>query len=259
MTNSPKEISELVIQQGIKKANKKSYKTFLLGLMGGLFISLGAIGSIAMYAYCSDKGLGKFLAGTVFSVALMFVVLAGGEFFTGNNLITLGYFEKKYDLKKVLNNFLWVFLGNFVGCITMVFIAFWAGSFGKITGGAGGHHSMADIITHVAEVKAGYTFLQAFMLSILCNLLVAGAVWMQNSSKEVAGKVLTMYFPILAFIVGGFEHVVANMFYIPMGMILGANVTVTQFLANLLPVGLGNVVAGSLILPVAYYFIYRKN
>ncbi len=255
MVNAPKEISEIMINQGISKANKKAYKTFLLGFSGGLFISLAAIASIVMYAYASDQALGKFLAGAAFSVALMFVVLAGGEFFTGNNLITLGYLEKKYKFNLVLKNFTAVFLGNLVGCLFMVFINYYGGGFG--------YEAEATKLSHkivaIAEAKANLSFLEALMRGIMCNMLVAGAVWMQASSKDVAGKVLTIFFPIVAFIVSGFEHVVANMFYIPMGMTLGAKVTTMDFLGNLLPVAIGNMIAGSLIIPVMYYFIYRKN
>ncbi len=255
MYNTPMEISELIIKQGEKKANKKAYKTFLLGFSGGLFISLAAIASIVMYAKASDHALGKFLAGSVFSVALMFVVLAGGEFFTGNNLITLGYLEKKYKMNLVLKNFFFVFLGNLVGCLTMVLINYYGGGFGYSAEATDLSHK----IVKIAEAKANLTFLEAFMRGIMCNMLVAGAVWMQASSKEVSGKVLTMFFPIVAFIVSGFEHVVANMFYIPMGMALGANVGISELIMNLIPVCLGNVVAGSIIIPVMYYYIYRKK
>ncbi len=255
MVNSPKEISEIIIAQGESKANKKAYKTFLLGFSGGLFISLAAIASIVMYAYANDHALGKFLGGSVFSVALMFVVLAGGEFFTGNHLISLGYMEKKYKLNLVLKNFGVIFLGNLVGCLTMVAINYYGGAFG--------YESEATKLSHkivaIAEAKVHLTFLEAMMRGIMCNMLVAGAVWMQASSKDVSGKVLTMFFPIVGFVVSGFEHVVANMFYIPMGMALGADVSVVALTGNLIPVAIGNIISGSFIIPVMYYFIYRKN
>ncbi|PID27007.1 MAG: FdhC protein [Candidatus Cloacimonadota bacterium] len=255
MVNSPKEISEIIIDQGIGKANKKFYKTFLLGFSGGLFISLASIGSIVMYAYAGDHSLGKFLAGSVFSLALMFVVLAGGEFFTGNNLMTLGFLEKKYRISLVAKNLIAVFLGNFAGCLLMVGINYYGGAFG--------YEAEATKLSHkivvIAEAKAHLTFIEALMRGIMCNMLVAGAIWMQASSKDVAGKVLTIFFPIVGFIVSGFEHVVANMFYIPMGMALGADVSVLSLFGNIIPVAFGNMIAGSFIIPVMYYFIYRKQ
>ncbi len=238
------------------KAFNSPSNTFILGVLGGIFISLGAFGSIIMYTFVADIGLGKFLAGTVFSVALMFVVLSGGEFFTGNNLITVGALTKQFSWWRVGVNWTFVFIGNFAGALAMVLIVYGTGLLGL----NGDPTLSGETSVALATEKMNLTFLEAITRGILCNLLVAGAVWMQTSAKDVAGKVLTIFFPIVTFIISGFEHVVANMFYIPMGMILGANISIPSLLIdNILPVAIGNAISGGLIIPGLYYLVYLKK
>lgn len=256
MILKPNEIAQATIETGVAKAKKPLLTTMLLGISAGIFITLGGVASEVMYAKVADVGMGKFLGGSVFVIALMFTILAGGELYTGNNLMTLGLFEKRYSFGKVMANWGAVFLGNFIGACGLAFLAYQSGMFGL----AGDINHIGEKAVAIAEAKVHIPFVQALVRGILCNLLVAGAVWMQTSAKDVAGKVLTMYFPIVAFVVSGYEHVVANMFYIPMGIFLGGNVTWAEMLINnFIPVAIGNAIGGGLIIPVLYYLIYVKK
>ncbi len=255
---TPKEISEAQAKTSTTKAFKSFDRTFLLGILGGIFISLGALGSIVMYAYVNDVGIGKFLGGAVFSIALLFVVISGGEFFTGNNLITLGLFNKQFGIGKIAKNWIAVFIGNFIGALGMVAIIYGTGLLQH--GSENVLSKTGEVSVHLAEMKTRLTFIEALTRGILCNLLVAGAVWMQTAATEVSGKVWTIFFPIVAFIVSGFEHVVANMFYIPTGMAVGASVSTGSFLIdNILPVALGNIISGGLMIPGLYYLVYLRK
>lgn len=255
LINTHEDILEISMNSSIKKANRPIKQTFMLGFLGGIWISLGAIASIVMYTTVSDAGIGKFLGGIVFSVALLFVVLAGGEFFTGNNLITLGAISKKHSYTSVAINWFYVFLGNFFGAIMMVYIMYYTGIFGYDTN----LNDFSKIAINIANNKVKLSFVEALTRGILCNLLVAGAVWLQSSSKDVAGKFWTIVFPITAFIVSGFEHVVANMFYIPIGLLLGADFSVVDMLyKNFLPVAIGNIISGGIMIPVFFYITYVK-
>ncbi len=253
MLLKPNEIAEVTIATGESKANKAPFITMLLGIAAGIFIGLGGVASYVMYAKTADPGLGKFLGGSVFVIAIMFVIFAGGELFTGNNLMTMGWIKKKYGMDKIAINWAAVLLGNFIGCVVLAFLAAQSG----LLGTAGDLNHIGEKAVAIAEAKNNIPFVQALVRGILCNLLVAGAVWMQTASKDAVGKIFLMYFPIVAFVVSGYEHVVANMFYMPMGIFLGADVAWTSMLVkNIVPVTIGNAIGGGLILPVLYYMIY---
>jgi len=253
MILKPNEITESVIHLGEVKANRAPFITMLLGIAAGIFIGLGGFATYVMYTKTIDPGFGKFLAGTVFVIAVMFVIFAGGELFTGNNLMTIGWAKKKYGFGKVAINWTAVLIGNFIGCVFIAFLAAQSGLLGSI----GSLNEIGEKAIAIAESKNNIPFMQAVVRGVLCNLLVAGAIWMQTSSKDVVGKIFLLYFPIVAFVVSGYEHVVANMFYIPMGILIGADVTWgSMFANNLLPVAIGNTIGGGLILPALYYMIY---
>lgn len=256
MMLKPQEIAEITIATGEVKANKAPFITMLLGIAAGIFIGLGGVASYVMYALSADPGLGKFLGGSVFVIAIMFVVFAGGELYTGNNLMTMGWFKKKYGLSKIAINWTAVLIGNFLGCLLIAWFSAESGLLGHI----GDLNHIGEKAIAIAEAKVVIPFGEALIRGILCNLLVAGAIWMQTASKDVTGKIFLMYFPIVAFVVSGYEHVVANMFYIPMGILLGANATWGDMLVNnFIPVAIGNAIAGGLILPGLYYAIYVAN
>lgn len=253
---SPAEITQRTIDIAVKKAGNNFTTTLMLGVMAGIYIAIGSAAATIMWATSGDVGVGKFLAAAIFPVGIVLVLLAGSELFTGNTLMTLGWFNKKISFGGLMKNWAAVFIGNFIGSVLFAFLI-WKGQLW------GTEALVSDIgakAIAVAEKKAHLTFSVAFARAILCNLAVAISVWVAAGANTVEGKIMAAWFPIAAFVIGGYEHVVANMFFIPMGMMLGADVSLQQLLiGNLLPVGLGNIFSGGLMIPVAYHFIYARH
>ena len=227
-----KEILEKVSASGDFKATAPVWKLFLLAILAGAYIAFGAYAStMASFNLVSDPatfGLGKMASAAVFPVGLMMVVLCGAELFTGNCLLTLALADRKITLKQLLTNWIVVYLGNFAGALFLS--ALLAGS-GLYSG------ALADKAIAVAGAKTVMGFGQGLIRGVLCNMLVVLACWMQAGAKDLGGKILAIWFPIAMFVFAGFEHSVANMTYIPLGMMLGAPVSFGQMvLGNLVPV-----------------------
>lgn len=252
---TPAEIASVWIENGKKKANLSVDKMLLLGIFAGIFIGFGANASIVVTQTLEsnvDVGLAKFFGASVFPVGLMLVVMAGAELFTGNNLMTLALMDGKITPGRMLLNWSMVYLGNFVGSVALAMLLAGSGLYGS--------KFLAAKAVNIAAAKVSLTFMQAFVRGILCNMLVVLACWMQAGSKDMAGKILALWFPIMLFVLSGFEHSVANMFFIPLGMFLGADVTWGQFFANnIIPVTFGNIVGGAVIVPFTYYLCYVKR
>lgn len=270
---SPAEITDYTIQAGIAKANGKFSKLLVLGILAGAFIAFAAEGSnmaaFNLFAEPTTYGLGKVLAGSIFGTGLMLVILAGGELFTGNTLILMGVAEKKVTVTKMLRNWSIVYIGNFIGSI---FIAYMMANSGLFSSGA---EMLGAVTLKIASYKVHLTFMQAFYLGIMCNWLVCLAVWMCYGAETFVGKIFAIFFPIWLFITSGFEHSVANMYYIPAGIFAKTNENYVVlsglsqealqslnwsnfFLSNLLPVTLGNIVGGGVLVGMAYWYSYRK-
>ena len=271
---TPPEISEITIKTGLKKTQIPVKNMILLGILAGAFIAFASEGSnmaaFNLFSKPETYGLGKVLAGAIFGTGLMLVVIAGGELFTGNTLILVGVLDKKVSIGAMLKNWFFVYLGNFIGS---VFIAYMMYESGLFTSGANG---LGAITIKIAAYKVGLNFTQAFILGIMCNWLVCLAVWMAYGAKDIVGKIFAIFFPIWLFITSGFEHSVANMYYIPAGILSKGNkalvdaaisLGVTQekldhlnwlnFLTkNLIPVTLGNIVGGGIFVAAVYWFIY---
>jgi formate/nitrite transporter len=228
---------------------------FLLGIFAGVFIGFGANASIVVTQTLGsnvDGGLAKFFGAAVFPVGLMLVVMAGGELFTGNNLLTLAVLDKRITASRMLLNWSVVYLGNLVGSLVLAFMLAHSGLYGS--------ESMAARSVEIATAKVSMTFMQAFIRGILCNILVVLACWMQAASPDMTGKILALWFPIMLFVLSGFEHSVANMFFIPVGKFIGAGITWRQFwIKNIIPVTLGNMVGGAVIVPLTYHVCYSKT
>ena len=256
MIVKPIEIARGKVDGGKIKVNQPNLKIILLGLMAGMFISYGGIGALFAWGLIKDPGLGKFLGASVFPVGIVLVVLAGGELFTGNNVLTIGVMDKKYSLSKVMKNWTLVYFSNFAGSIFIVVLIYYSGLFSS----GEGLSLVGQKAIDVAEGKVAHEFFIVFVRAILCNMLVVLAVWSSDSAKDAIGKVFTLWFPVMLFVAAGFEHVVANMFLIPMGMILGADITLYDFIfKNIIPATLGNIVGGGFIIPGIYYLAYLKN
>jgi formate transporter FocA len=260
---------------GVKKSNLAAQPMFLLALLAGAFIGLGAVFATTVTTGASDHlsfGVTKLLGGLVFCLGLILVVVAGAELFTGNNLIVMAWASGRVSTGRLLRNWGIVYLGNFVGALGTAALVFVAGHHLGAAGAVGLN------ALNIAEAKVGLGFLQAVGLGVLCNALVCLAVWLTLSARTTSDKILAIIFPITAFVAAGFEHSIANMYFIPMGMLIKAGAgaefwtttgavpgdyeTLTWpafFINNLLPVTLGNVIGGALMVGAVYWLIYLRN
>jgi formate transporter len=200
------------------------------------------------------------LGGLVFSLGLILVVIAGAELFTGNNLLVMAWADRRVTTRDLLRNWLVVYLSNAAGALGLALIVYWSGH-ADMNGGAIGLQYVK-----IAVAKTSMPFVEAFFKGVLCNLLVCLAVWIAMAGHTVTDKILAIVFPISAFVAAGFEHSVANMYLIPLGILLRANVTPAAdslnwggFAANLLPVTLGNIAGGSVLVALVYFVIYRRG
>lgn len=270
----PSEILNTTIDKSLEKANSSFLKLFILGILGGAFIAFAAQGSnMAAFNLLSEPstfGLGKALAGSIFGTGLMLVVIGGGGLFTGNVLMLAATTDKKIKFSSMLRNWLIVYIANFVGSILIVLLIYYSNQLMSAEG------MLGAMTLKIASGKVSLTFLQALSLGILCNWLVCMAVWISYGTKALAGKILCIFFPIWLFITSGFEHSVANMYYIPIGILAKGNPVMVElsgltadkldsltwgafFINNLLPVTIGNIIGGGVFVALAYYLAYRKD
>ena len=251
--NSPAEITEIWINNGIKKANLSVGKMLVLGMLAGAYIGFGANVFVLATAAGGDpfqSMVAKLIGAALFPVGLMMVILCGAELFTGNNLLTLALMDKKITAGKMLKNWVIVYIGNLIGSVLLAFLLAKSGLFAD----AAGERAMA-----IAASKTSIPFMPAVLRGIGCNVLVVLACWLQAGAKDMIGKIFAIWFPIMMFVFAGFEHSVANMTYIPLGIFLGADVSWGAFfLANLVPVTIGNLRGGAVVIPFAYYYAYKK-
>jgi formate/nitrite transporter len=257
-----------------RKATLSTSAQFLLGILAGVYIAFASEGSnmaaFNLLAKPETFGLGRCLAGAIFPGGLMLVVLAGGELFTGNTMMAMPLALKKISLVSMMRNWFWVYLGNLVGSLLIAHMLCASGLFNA------GNNLLGGMSIKIAYGKVSLSFLQAFYLGILCNWLVCLAVWMAAGALSVTGKIFAIFFPIWLFIASGFEHCVANMYYIPAGIFAKDNPAWSAAsglsdqalaslgwqsfaLGNILPVTLGNIVGGGLFVGLAYLGAYRKN
>lgn len=248
---TPGEIAEAIISTGVKRAHLSSKSYIILGILAGIFISFGGVANILVTQTLGnvDPGLARFVGGMVFPVGLMLVVMCGAELFTGNNLMTLALFDKKISVYQIFRNWSIVYIANLIGSLIIVFFIYYGN---VLTGDA------ATKVVAVAESKVNLSFIEMFMRAIMCNMMVVLAVWMATAAQDVTAKIFACWFPIMLFVLCGFEHSIANMFFIPMGMMLGGNIAISGLINNLLVVTLGNIVGGGIIIPGMYYLAYIK-
>jgi formate transporter len=256
---SPKAIVEAACTAGCAKTGLSIPKQLAMGFLAGAFIAFGGFlaivvgrGSPALTE--ANPGLARFVFGAVFPVGLMLVVIAGSELFTGNcGVITPACLTGAARWNALIRNWVFVYIGNFVGSVFVaLFLAYWSG---LINGGALGDASAA-----IAEAKVAIPWWPALLRGIGCNWLVCLAVWMAIGAEDISGKILAIWWPIMAFVTLGLEHSVANMFFIPLGMFNGADVTIGQLLfSNLLPVTIGNIIGGAGFVGVVYWWIYGRE
>ena len=261
---SPREVSDRVENVGVTKAHLATLPTLVLGMVAGGFIGLGAlfytlVASDTQLSFAVSRVLG----GLVFSLGLILVVVAGAELFTGNNLLVMAWADRKITTAQMLRNWVLVYAANAVGAIGLAVVVVLSHHPDMNSGGVG------IAYVKIAAAKTALPFGEAFFKGVLCNLLVCLAVWLAMASRSVTDKVLAIVFPISAFVAAGFEHSVANMYLIPVGILVkdavataGIDLSTLHwagFARNLIPVTLGNIVGGSVLVAAVYHLIYRRN
>ncbi|OLQ74368.1 formate transporter FocA [Photobacterium proteolyticum] len=262
---SPKQIAEKVDNIGVAKARLPLLSMVMLGILAGAYIGLGALYFTLVK---SEPGFGfatgQVLGGVSFSLGLLLVVVAGAELFTGNNLLAMAWADKKITTAELLHNWLVVCAANFIGAFGLAVLVFLSGHT-ELNQGA-----IADQYLKIAEAKCNLPFWTAFFRGVLCNVLVCMAVWMALAGRSVIDKAVAIVFPISAFVAAGFEHSIANMYFIPLAMLIKAlgdtgaatvaeSVTWLGFIGNLIPVILGNLVGGSVLVGFVYHIIYLRE
>jgi formate/nitrite transporter len=260
---SPPEIAERIERVGVAKARLPLLPLFMLGVLAGAFIGLGAMFFTLVTADASlGFAMSRVLGWVVFSLGLLLVVVAGAELFTGNNLLAMAWADGRITTSDVLRNWGVVCIANFIGAAGLALLVYLSGHT-DMNGGAVG----AQYIK-IASAKCSIPFARAFFSGVLCNVLVCLAVWMAFAGRSVVDKAVAIVFPISAFVAAGFEHSIANMYFIPMGLLLKApgsefpgaeQITWLHLLGNLLPVILGNLVGGSGFVALIYHLIYRRG
>lgn len=269
---TPSEVIKSNIKSAVAKANLPLAKMILLGVMAGAFIAFGGAASSVAAHGVADVGLARSIAGAIFPVGLMLVVFTGSELFTGNSLMIMAVIDKKITLLKMIRNLVVVYFANFIGALIIDVLVFLSGQFDFSGGGLGAY------TIKVALAKTSIAPVTAVISGILCNILVCLAIVLAGTAKDSIGRIFGIFFPIAAFVVCGFEHCVANMFYIPAGMLAATNTayvqkaqelygitaqqcsSLTHFAGteSLLFVTIGNIIGGVLFVGVVLYMVHIK-
>jgi formate/nitrite transporter len=251
----PDHIAILVENVGIRKIGLSLTQTLALGILAGAFIAFGAM-LFTVTITGSELGFGptRVLGGLAFSLGLVLVIVGGAELFTGNSLIVLAYMDQRITAADVVRNWSIVYVANLIGALGAAILVHLSGTL-ELADGA-----VQQTARSIAEAKISLGFMPALTRGILCNILVCLAVWMCFAARSIAGKVAVIVFPITAFVALGFEHSVANMYLIPIAaMQPGSTITTVDFLTNLIPVTIGNVIGGGVLVAVTYWLVYLKK
>ena len=252
----PQEIARKVERLGVEKAHADALTLLVLAVLAGAFISLGAL---LFTVVITESGLGfgptRLLGGVGFSLGLILVVVAGAELFTGNNLIAMAWASRLIGAREVMRNWLLAYVGNVLGCLGTALLVLWADIAGMGDGAVG------EMAVRIARTKAELPLVEAFTRGILCNALVCLAVWLAIGARSVTDKILAILFPIAAFVTIGFEHSIANWFFLPFGMGVDAlgTVSIVGAARNIIAVTAGNVVGGTLLVAGVYWVAYLRG
>jgi formate transporter len=270
----PAEIAEKAEAIGAQKVRLDFGALLMLAVLGGAFIALGGMFATTVLAGADGAvpfGVSRLLAGLVFCLGLVLVVAAGAELFTGNTLMVMAWAAGKVGTVEMLRAWLIVFVGNFIGGVGTAALVFLSGQY------LSGEGEVAAVALDIASSKAMLPFDRALFLGVLCNVLVCLAVWLSYGGRSIADKVLAVVFPVSAFVAAGFEHSVANMYFIPVGLLIAdwapeslwqqvdsnaadyASLTWSRFGLGLIPVTVGNIIGGGLLVGGVYWFVYLRK
>lgn len=270
----PAETLKALIETSKVKASMPIKRMVIFGIFAGAYIAFaGAGANMAAYGLLSSTetfGLGKILSGTIFTVGLIMVVLGGAELFTGNTTMIAAVIDKRITVSSMLKNWVIVYICNFIGGVLIAFMVYYSGVLNS------GEGMLGAMTVKIAAGKVNMSFGSAFVSGILCNWLVCMAVWLSTGAQTTVGKILSIFFPIWLFVTAGFEHSVANMYFIPAGIFAKSNQMFTSlsemgfdalanlnwsgmFELNLLPVTLGNIVGGAVCVAIGYYTALADN
>lgn len=259
---TPAETVAAIIANGRRVLTQSPGRTFVLSLLAGFYIAFGAqLATVVTQDSAAHVGLGisRFLGGSVFSLGLMLVVVCGAELFTGNSLLANAALHGEISWFKLTENWIIVLVGNLLGSLFFAWLMYetrlWEGS------------PVADHAIKIAAAKCRLPFMAALVRGILCNWLVCLAVMMATSARDIPGKLLACYMPIMAFVTSGFEHSIANMYFIPAGLFLADATGKVEpglswagfFIDNLIPVTLGNILGGVIFVAFTYWFVHRNT
>lgn len=259
--HSPLEIARNFVEIGIHKVKLSAWKMLILGIFAGGFIGFAGIAATTAGATVENPSLSRLLSAIVFPAGMAMVLVAGSELFTGNNLIIISVLEKKTKIMDMLKNWFFVFLGNFIGAAgvaVMVVFGHTPDLFGN---------QLAEKIVSSAVVRVEQTFPEAFIRGLLCNVLVCIAVWAAFAAKKVSGKLMMSFWPVMVFVLCGFEHSIADIYFCVAGILTSSEYGIAAegltwgsfLLKNLLPVTLGNILGGAGIVGVGYWLVYLRH
>lgn len=268
----PEEMARRVQKAGVCKAKLNTLSMFALSVLAGAFIAFGAVFyTFVVHDSTLSLGITQLLGGLAFCLGLILVIIAGAELFTGNNLIVMACVSGDVTVSQLLRNWIIVYIGNFVGALVIVFLIYFSDHWL--------FNNVGEKALMIANKKVNLSFSEAMIKGILCNVLVCLAVWLCFAGRSVTDKILSILFPITAFVALGFEHSIANMYFIPAGLLLSDNtaivaaasqttggmvdlsqLTMSGFLLNnLLPVTIGNIIGGGVLVAAVYWFIYLRR
>ncbi|MGL5259419.1 MAG: formate/nitrite transporter family protein [Lachnospiraceae bacterium] len=271
---SYEEIVDGYIELGVKKTKYSFKKIVLMGIIAGAFVALGAASSNAATHGISDIGIAKTVAGAIFPVGLLMIIFLGAELFTGDTMMFMGYMDKRFQARKMIKALILIYFSNFIGAVIIATLVSFSGQLDY------SHGLLGAYTIKLAYNKVNLDFATAFTSGILCNILVCAAMLMASAAKGSIGKIFSTFFPIFAFIIGGYEHCIANMFYIPAGIWASLNSSYVELamenygltaeklahlnvggflLNNLIPVTLGNLVGGIICVSIPLYIINKKS
>ena len=254
---SPFDIADNYISIGQKKVRMPVMKMLVLSIFAGMFIALASMGATAAASTIENASVAKLISACIFPSGLAMALIAGSELFTGNCLLIIPLLQKEIRITEVIRNLCFVYIGNFIGSMLIATLAVYGHAFSLFG------NDFASATVAIAEAKISMSFTDALIRGILCNILVCISVWMAYSSKTTGGKIAALFFPVMLFVLLGFEHSVANMYYIPAGIMCSYEYGITTgsldwgsfFTCNLIPVTIGNIIGGAVI-GFGYWFVY---